>query len=99
MLFCGEYWDGVTNSQISEVIEKFIEDDCYKVMVIIDPRNRLEMYKTICQEFKSELNIEPLFAVEINEFDGKTVYVSSIFDKPTRNFIMKHWAFVAFIDS
>ena len=97
MLYLGEFYIADEEVSQKEIIDKFMEDDEYKSLLIIDTYMGIEFIKTLrgdhnCFVVFLDANSDP--ASE----SRKIIYIHRAFDTLAKDFVVNKWGLVAFFE-
>ena len=94
MLFQSEFYIADTDEELIEVLRAFDDHDTCVVLLVIDPHNRIEHVKYLCDE--ADLPYSACFLQPGMKSDGKKwIYMNEVFDTAAQDFIMDAGGIVA----
>jgi hypothetical protein len=96
MLLIGSYAIANSDEDLREMIERFMEDDSYSSLLVIDTYNRIEHIK----ELRGDHSCGVVFLQPGRSHTGtqKMIYLDDHFEDNAKAFIQTSWSMLVFFD-
>ena len=96
MWYQGQLYMADSYDDEMEMIVRFCEDDNYNSMLIIDPDNRIDVYKDIRGNIDYDFDITWFNNDSMPSNNRKTIFVNNVFDRDAQKFVSINYSIVAF---
>ena len=96
MLLIGEFAIANSDSELTEMLLRFDEDEDCKTLIVIDAYNRIENIKGLCHEADLGCFVTWLQPGYRHTDTEKGVYLIEQFDLATQDSLREHWSLLVF---
>jgi hypothetical protein len=79
-----------------KMVEDFCENDAYNSMLIIDPHNRIDVYKEMGGDLNYSISITWFNSQYVPDPNTKNIFINEVFDRTAQDWVSKNYSIVAF---